>query len=128
MHRRDMERVAVECVIALERCGVTIEVVNDIERVRSFIFDLDGRVGAAIDPEQLLLTSGNSFWALAMRHGRPLAAIGVRVDDLGEDDAQAFLAQSVQVIFGVKVTSRHSDIFSGKKCSRWTTQSGWFNQ
>jgi len=108
----------VECEIALEAEGVTIEIVHDYERLSEMLAELDTAPGPAIDPQRLLLTRGNSFWVFAYRDGAPLAAFGVRVDDLGDEDAQGFLPRSAQVIFDVKITGRTSDIFSERRWGR----------
>ena len=118
MHRRDIERTAVECLMALEAVGVELEIVSDFDRVREVLNSLEAALGPANSPEKLILTAGNSFWVFAYRDGAPMAAFGVRADDLGEDDAQTFLPRSIQVIFGVKTTGCLSDIFVNKRWGR----------
>lgn len=118
MHRRDLDRIAVECLIALEAVGVSVEIVSDFEGVPDVLAKFDAVLGPANNPERLLMTAGNSFWVFAHRAGEPIAAFGVRVDDLGDEDAQAFLPKSIQVIFGVKVTGQLSDIYVGKRWGR----------
>lgn len=118
MHRRDVDRIAVECLQALERMGVTVEIISDYARLPEILEQLEGGVGLANDPQRLLLTSGNSFWVAAYEKGVPIAAFGVRVDDLGDDDAQVFLPKSIEVIFGVKITGALSDIYSGQRWRR----------
>ena len=118
MHRREIERVAVECLIALEAMGVQLEVISDFGLIKDKLAAMNAKLGAANSHERLLLTSGNAFWVFVSRKQMPFAAYGVRVDDLGNDDAQSFLDRSIQVIFGVNVTECHASIFSGHKWGR----------
>lgn len=112
MHRREMERTAVECLIALESLGFEIEIVSDFSRVANVLSSLESEIGAAHDHRRLLLTPGNAFWVFAHRCGRPVAAFGVRMDDLGGENAELFLQRSIEVVFDVSVTKRRSDIFA----------------
>jgi len=101
--------------MALEAMGVVIEIVSDFERVPSFLAELDADYGSAHNPEKLLMTSTNSFWAFARRDDEPIAAFGVRVDNLGDESAGAFIPRSIKVIFGVNVIDSVSDIYEGAK-------------
>lgn len=118
MHRREMERTAVECLHALEALGVRVEIVSDFAKVPVVLEKLDATLGPANNPSKLILTSANAFWVLAYRDDSPIAAFGVRADDLGDDDAQTFLPKSIEVVFDVKVTRALSRIYQGQKWGR----------
>lgn len=118
MHRREMERLAVECVQNLEALGVNIEILTDFDRVPEILDALAADIGPANNPEKLLMTSANAFWVVAYRGGEPMAAFGVRADDLGMFDAQSFLPRSIEVIFDVKVEDCMSEVFAGRKWIR----------
>ena len=118
MHRRDMEKVAVKCLLELEAMGVRVDVISDPSKVANAISSLKSSTGAAYDDKRLLLTQTNTFWIVASREDQPVLAFGVRVDDLGQEDAQSFLSRSIEVIFGVKVSGVSHSIFQGKKWGR----------
>lgn len=124
MHRRDQEKIAVQCVLELERMGLSVEVIQDFERIPELMERLGRPLGVANDPRTALMTQTNSFWIVGSRKQEvsgqyePLIGCGVRVDDLGDEDVEAFISRSLQVLFGVRVTGVSADIFAGTKWGR----------
>lgn len=115
MRAIDVERDAVLCLLALESMGVGVTYVTDLTKVAGIMARLGKAIGPAANPSRLLLTERNCLWAFAHKNGEPLVGFGVRIDDLGGEDAQSFLARSVEVIFDVKVTGAKYDIFSDRR-------------
>lgn len=118
MHRRKQEMIAVRCLLELEAMGVRVDIVSDVRRARDLISPLRDGPGLAHDASRLLLSGANVFWALAYLDEKLILAAGVRVDDLGSDSVQEFLARSIEVIFGVNVTGVSHDVFEGRKWGR----------
>ena len=124
MHKREQERIAVMCLLELERMGLRIEVLQDFARVPAEMEALGRKLGIANDPRRLLLTKANAMWLVAYRTPEgaasevPVIGFGIRLDDLGEEDAESFVARSLNVLFGAKVRAVRSDIFAGRRWGR----------
>ncbi len=124
MHRRDQEKIAVQCLLELECMGISVEVVQDFRRVPSLLAQLGRPLGAANNPEKILMTQTNALWVVGSRLDEtqtellPLIGCGIRVDDLGQEDVQSFVGRSIEVLFDVKVTGVTAEIFSGRRWGR----------
>jgi hypothetical protein len=118
MHRREMEKIAVQCLLELEAMDFCVEVVSDVCEAQKRLAAYKGGEGSALDANNLLLTGANVFWVFASRSGETILSSGVRVDDLGLEDAQSFLRRSIQVIFGVKVIGVRHCVFGGRRWGR----------
>lgn len=118
MNRREQEKIAVRCLLELEAIGISVEILDDLDQVSTSLEPLRSGPGLALDAENLLLTQANSFWVLARRDSELFAAFGVRVDDLGTEDAQRFLARSIKAVFGVTVTGSSHPIYSDARWKR----------
>ncbi|MEP4124247.1 MAG: hypothetical protein ABJL98_06010, partial [Lentilitoribacter sp.] len=106
MQHDEIELVANRCRLELQAMGTDLKVIESLpEMVRHFGM-LDNKVpGPAADQSKLLLTQTNCFSVFCFEEGEPIAGFAVRIDDLGNEDAQSFLPRSIETIFGVKVTS-----------------------
>ncbi|MEL6467077.1 MAG: hypothetical protein AAFQ58_19115 [Pseudomonadota bacterium] len=106
-----MEEIAVLCLQELRRMGVRTEVIRDFETVSELMEGLGRPLSGANDPQKLLMTRANSFWVAGYSNdketGKDKIVIGggVRVDDLREESAQAFVGRSIGVLFGTKATA-----------------------
>ena len=115
MRHDEVEMIAVGCRAELRSMGVELRITQEFEEVRDDFAQLDKDLGPAGDPKHLLLTRSNSFWIFASRGGVPILGFAVRIDDLGDESAQPFLARSIEVIFGVKVTRTAFGLFADRK-------------
>ncbi|WP_299144074.1 hypothetical protein [uncultured Tateyamaria sp.] len=114
MRHDELEMIAVGCRAELRSMGVELRVSQNFEEIRGEFAQLDKDLGPAGDPASLLLTRANSFWIFATKDGLPILGFAVRMDDLVDEDAQAFLIRSLHVIFGVHVTRTAFSIFAGR--------------
>jgi len=113
-----MQKIAVRCRLELERRGIDLRVVQDLDEVVDLFKVLDKKPSKANDPKRILLTKRNSFSVFCFEDGEPLMGFMVRIDDLGDEDAQSFLRRSVETIFDVTVTKTRSDLYSGRYWGR----------
>lgn len=118
MDRREIEKLAVQCLLDLEAGGVDVEVATDLRRISDVLSERDTGAGAALDERALLLTQKNVLWFFARREQKLLCAFGVRVDDLGGEDVQSFLTRATEVVFNVNVVGETSRIFEGRRWGR----------
>ena len=118
------EKIAVRCLQEMERLGVELEVLKDFRRVPEVMSKLGRPLSSPSDPSQVLMTEANSFWIVGRRGddisglSEPVIGCGVRVDDLGSEDVETFIARSVEVLFGVDVLNVTSDAFAGRTWGR----------
>lgn len=118
MQQDEIELIAVLCRLELQRLGVELRIVQDLSEVVRLFGKLGKSLSKANDPERLLLTQRNSFSVFGFEDGEPVMGFMVRIDDLGDEDAQSFLPRSIETIFGVKVLRAHCTPYAGRKWGR----------
>lgn len=118
MQHYEMQKIAVRCHLELELRGIELRVVQDLDEVVDLFKVLDKSPSRANDPKRILLTRSNSFSVFCFEDGNPIMGFMVRVDDLGDEDAQSFLRRSVETIFGVQVTKTRSELYKGRMWGR----------
>lgn len=118
MTNDELEFVANRCRMQLMAMGIDLKVVRDINETRDLYERLGKDLSPAADPNRLLLTQGNCFAIFGLVDGDPIFGFVVRVDDLGDEDAQSFIPRSVETIFGVKITGQSCDVYRGQKWGR----------
>lgn len=118
MQHDEMQMVAVRCRLQLREMGVDLKVKQDLDEVVDLFSMLDKKPSKANDPSRLLLTKNNSFSIFGFEAGEPVFGFMVRVDDLGDEDAQSFLKRSVETIFDVRVTRTLSNLYVGRQWGR----------
>lgn len=72
--------------------GYEISVTHDLQRVLGIVASLGKPyLTPLLDPQKNDFTSSNCMWLIVERSGRPVALGGVRLDEIGDDDAEEFL-------------------------------------